>query len=73
MKDKKGEPRLVDASPAGRASRAAKARIRHFKGILLRMIDAARAKGNESEVRHLEKVYERLPDDADNPRYSQGF
>ncbi len=70
MEDETDKPPLADISPGGRAFRAAKSRIRHFKGILLRMSDAARAKGNDSEVRHLEKVYERLPDDVDNPRYS---
>jgi hypothetical protein len=67
MNDKVGKPRRVDVTPAGRASVAAKSRIRHLKSILPRMIDAARTKGNELEVRYLEELNGWLPDDTDDP------
>ena len=51
--DKIDEPPLADISPGGRALRAAKSRIKHFKNTLHRMIDAATAAGNEQEAHHL--------------------
>jgi hypothetical protein len=69
-RNKKGMPPRADISPGGRALRAAKSKIKDFKSVLQRMIEAAQVKGNEREVHCLEGVNERLPDDADVNRYS---
>jgi hypothetical protein len=68
MKVKK--PPRVDISPGGRALRAAKSKIKDFRSVLQRMIEAAQAKGNEREVHYLEGVKRKVPDDADINRYS---
>jgi hypothetical protein len=64
--DKIDEPPFADISPGGRALRAAKSKIKHFKSTLQRMIDAATVARNEREAHHLKEVRARLLNEAHN-------
>jgi hypothetical protein len=64
MKDEK--PPLADISPSGRALRAAKSKIKHFKSILQMGIDAATAEGNEREAHPLKEALAQLLNEAHN-------
>jgi hypothetical protein len=64
MKDK--EPPLADISPGGRALRAAKSKIKHFKSFLQMGIDAATVAGNERKAHYLKEALAQFLNEARN-------
>src|ERR1700732_1254213 len=65
-RNKKDGPPLADISPSGRALRAAKSKIKHFKSILQMGIDAATVAGNEREAHHLKEALAQVSSEAHN-------
>jgi hypothetical protein len=64
MKVKK--PPRADISPGGRALRAAKSKIKDFRSVLQRMIEAATVAGNEREAHHLKETLAQHLNEARN-------